>query len=194
MSWRCSANSNEGLVANLCRYGLVTTEKVKEAMIKALESMFPRLGPGSRVLDIGCGSGYLTAVLAHLVVPGGKIVGVEHIQQLCDLSIENLRKDPVHAKMLDDGTIKIVKGDGRLGYPGEGPYDAIHVGAAASEFHQPLIDQLKSPGRMFIPVQSGSFNQYIWEVDKDKDGHLEKKRMSGVLYVPLTDAREYNDQ
>lgn len=47
-------------------------------------------------------------------------MGVEHIQQLCDLSINNLKKDPGHAKMLEDGTIRIVKGDGRLGYPGDG--------------------------------------------------------------------------
>lgn len=51
------------------------------------------------------------------MVPGGQVVGVEHIQQLCDLSIENLKKDPEHAKMLQDGSIKIIKGDGRLGYP-----------------------------------------------------------------------------
>lgn len=45
------------------------------------------------------------------------MVGVEHIQQLCDLSIGNLKKSPEHEKLLRDGTIKIVKGDGRLGYP-----------------------------------------------------------------------------
>lgn len=45
---------------------------------------------------------------------------MEHIQQLCDLSIDNLNKDPEHARMLQDGTIKIIKGDGRLGYPESG--------------------------------------------------------------------------
>lgn len=45
------------------------------------------------------------------------MVGIEHIQQLCDLSIENLKKDPVHSGMLQDGRIKVIRGDGRLGYP-----------------------------------------------------------------------------
>lgn len=48
--------------------------------------------------------------------PGGQVVGIDHIQQLCDMSINNLRKDPVHAQMIDAGNIKIIKGDGRLGW------------------------------------------------------------------------------
>jgi protein-L-isoaspartate(D-aspartate) O-methyltransferase len=50
------------------------------------------------------------------VSPGGLVVGIDHIQQLCDMSINNLRKDPVHAQMLDNGNIKIIKADGRLGW------------------------------------------------------------------------------
>lgn len=56
------------------------------------------------------------SVLSQKVAPGGQVVGVEHIQQLCNLSIHNLRKDLVHEEMLRDGTIKIINGDGRLGY------------------------------------------------------------------------------
>ncbi|TGJ84843.1 hypothetical protein E0Z10_g3941 [Xylaria hypoxylon] len=69
-------------------------------------------------------------------------------------------------------------------------WDAIHVGAAAAELHSELVRQLRRPGRMFIPVEdeSSRWEQYIWVVDKDENGKVEKKRLYGVRYVPLTDA------
>lgn len=70
-----------------------------------------------------------------------------------------------------------------------GPYDAIHVGAAAKGFPQPLIDQLKAPGSMFIPVEEGYGAQHIYHVEKKADGTVEKIKSHGVLYVPLTDAK-----
>lgn len=70
-----------------------------------------------------------------------------------------------------------------------GGWDAIHVGAAAAELHQDLVDQLRCPGRMFIPVGGpGSWDQHIWTVDKDEDGKVTKTKLYGVRYVPLTDA------
>ncbi|KAI0466788.1 protein-L-isoaspartate O-methyltransferase-domain-containing protein [Xylaria cf. heliscus] len=71
-------------------------------------------------------------------------------------------------------------------------WDAIHVGAAAVELHGELVAQLRRPGRMFIPVedQARRGEQYIWVVDKDERGNIEKKRLFGVRYVPLTDAPE----
>lgn len=59
------------------------------------------------------------------MAPGGQVVGVEHIQQLCDLSINNLKKDPEHERMLRDGTIKVISGDGRLGYREGGKWRAF---------------------------------------------------------------------
>ncbi|KAA8894278.1 protein-L-isoaspartate O-methyltransferase [Sphaerosporella brunnea] len=157
----------------------------------AAESLLPRLNPGARVLDIGSGSGYLCALFGHLVGPTGKVIGVEHIPQLVQMSEQNLRRDPLHSQMLDEGRIKMVKADGREGYPEEGPYDAIHVGAAAAGMPEKLIEQLAAPGKMFVPVSEG-YNQYIYEVEKDAEGNVKKNRSHGVMYVPLTDAREYS--
>ncbi|KAK6497743.1 hypothetical protein TWF481_012146 [Arthrobotrys musiformis] len=155
----------------------------------ACEEIIEYLKPGASILDVGSGSGYLVAVMAHMVQPGGKIVGIEHIQQLVDLSITNLRKDPLHSSWLDDGTITIVKGDGRLGFKDKAPYDAIHVGAAAKEVHEELVEQLARPGRLFIPVEGkgGWGEQSIWHVDKDREGRVEMSEKYGVMYVPLTD-------
>lgn len=167
----------------------------------ACESLLPFLHPAARVLDIGSGSGYLTHVLANLVAgtsdedkiqPGGKVIGIDHIQPLISLATNNMAKSKEGRAMLEKGTAEFVCGDGRKGYVEAGPYDAIHVGAAALSMHSDLLDQLKSPGRMFIPVeeQSGRGNQWIWVVDKDKEGKVRKEKTLQVRYVPLTDAPE----
>ncbi len=113
----------------------------------ASESLLPFLNPNSKVLDIGSGSGYLTHVLANLVAPTGTVVGVDHIQGLVDLANSNMAKSADGKEMLEKGRVRFVKADGRLGFKEGGPYDAIHVGAAAASMHQTLIDQLKAPGR-----------------------------------------------
>jgi protein-L-isoaspartate(D-aspartate) O-methyltransferase len=85
----------------------------------AAEHLLSYLRPGAKVLDIGSGSGYLVAVLHHLVSPGGKVVGIEHIKELVDWSKENLRRDGLgHA--LDSGEIVMIAGDGRQGFPADG--------------------------------------------------------------------------
>ncbi|KAK4905637.1 hypothetical protein LTR49_025075 [Elasticomyces elasticus] len=220
MAWRSSGATNEALVENLARNGLIKQERVKKAMLgvdrahyapyapyedspqtighratisaphmhaAACESLLPYLRPGARVLDIGSGSGYLTHVLAELVKPGGKVVGVEHIQPLVEMGTGNTRKSAEGRDLMDNGGVRYVKADGRLGWPQEAPYDAIHVGAAAAGFHQALIDQLKAPGRLFMPVEEDHM-QHIYVIDKKEDGTVTKTKDMGVRYVPLTDA------
>lgn len=152
---------------------------------------------GARVLDVGSGSGYLTHVLANLVCGAngtgeGKVVGIDHIPQLTALATANMRKSEQGRRLLESGKVEFVTGDGRLGYPQAGPYDAIHVGAAAREVHEGLVRQLKAPGRMFIPVEDerGGWggSQYIWVVEKDGEGRVTRRRDMGVRYVLLTDA------
>jgi protein-L-isoaspartate(D-aspartate) O-methyltransferase len=119
----------------------------------ATESLLPFLKPGNRVLDIGSGSGYLTAVFAELVSPpgssGGRVVGLEHIAALRDLGEQNFRKSDRGSELRADGRVGFVVGDGRKGWKEKGgeEWDAIHVGAAANELHPALVEQLKRPGR-----------------------------------------------
>ena len=114
----------------------------------ALESLLPFLRSGSRVLDIGSGSGYLTHCLAKLVEPGGRVVGVDHIQALVDLSRNNAMKSESGRKLMEKGVLALEKGDGRLGKVEKEGWDAIHVGAAAQEeVIVGLVKQLKAPGR-----------------------------------------------
>jgi protein-L-isoaspartate(D-aspartate) O-methyltransferase len=153
----------------------------------ACESLLTYLTPGAKVLDIGSGSGYLTAVLANLVGPHGSVVGIDHIQPLVDMCNRNMAKSEEGRRMLNSGQVKFVTGDGRKGWKEDAPYDAIHVGAAAAEHHIELTDQLKAPGRLFVPVAEG-WSQHIYVIDKKEDGSLERKKLYGVQYVPLTDA------
>jgi len=116
--------------------------------------------------------------------PKGKSSALTNIPQLVNWSVENLKKDGL-SEPLDNGNIAMIAGDGRLGYAEHAPYDVIHVGAAAPVLPEALITQLKSPGRMFIPV--GTYDQEIVQVDKDSEGKVTEKRLFGVRYVPLTD-------
>ncbi|XP_058102044.1 protein-L-isoaspartate O-methyltransferase-like isoform X2 [Magnolia sinica] len=148
-----------------------------------LELLEDHLQPGMRALDVGSGTGYLTACFAMMVGPEGLAIGIEHIPELVTTSIENIKKSAA-ASMLKDGSLAIHVGDGRLGWPEHAPYDAIHVGAAASEIPQPLIDQLKPGGRMVIPV--GNIFQDLKVVDKKADGSVNIRSETSVRYVPLT--------
>lgn len=91
----------------------------------AAESLLPYLKPGARVLDVGSGSGYLTCVLAALVMPGGTVVGVEHIEALREMGEGNARKGEVSRGWVESGNVRFVKGDGRLGWREGAPWDAI---------------------------------------------------------------------
>ncbi|CAG8905114.1 unnamed protein product [Penicillium egyptiacum] len=166
----------------------------------ACEYLIDYLKPGARVLDIGSGSGYLTHVLANLVAGSGhqgQVIGIDHISELTDLARTNMDKSKKGSEFQESRTVKFITGDGRLGWKEGAPYDAIHVGAAADKLHPTLVDQLRAPGRLFIPVESeddenagDSFSggQYIWVVDKKEDGSIHKEKVFQVSYVPLTDA------
>uniref|UniRef100_A0A7N0RJ91 Protein-L-isoaspartate O-methyltransferase n=1 Tax=Kalanchoe fedtschenkoi TaxID=63787 RepID=A0A7N0RJ91_KALFE len=148
-----------------------------------LDLLEKHLQPGMHALDVGSGTGYLTACFAAMVGPKGRVVGVEHIPELAAQSIKNIEKSEV-APLLKEGVLSIHVGDGRLGYPDCAPYDAIHVGAAAPKIPQQLLDQLKPGGRLVIPV--GNIAQDLKVVDKGLDGSISVRRETSVRYVPLT--------
>ncbi|XP_062225937.1 protein-L-isoaspartate O-methyltransferase [Phragmites australis] len=148
-----------------------------------LELLKDHLQPGMHALDVGSGSGYLTACFAMMVGPEGRGVGIEHIPQIVASSIENAQRSAA-APLLKDGSLSFHVADGRLGFPDAAPYDAIHVGAAAPEIPQPLLEQLKPGGRMVVPV--GSYFQDLQVVDKNADGSISVRNDVSVRYVPLT--------
>uniref|UniRef100_A0A914ZLV3 Protein-L-isoaspartate(D-aspartate) O-methyltransferase n=1 Tax=Parascaris univalens TaxID=6257 RepID=A0A914ZLV3_PARUN len=150
----------------------------------ALERLKDHLQEGDTALDVGSGSGYLTVCMAQMVGETGKVVGIDHIKELIDLSKRNIEKN--HAQLLTSGRVVMVEGDGRLGYAPCAPYKAIHVGAAAPTLPPKLVEQLAPGGRMLIPVGAAHSDQRFLQVDKDEHGEVSVRDLMGVIYVPLT--------
>ena len=128
-----------------------------------LELLKDYLKPGQKALDVGFGSGYLTVAMSKMMEDKGTVVGIEHIKELCDFAEKNISKN--NKDLLDSKKIILINGDGRLGYEKLGPYNAIHVGAAADELPEALIKQLDNRGRLVIPVGRKGESQYINIID-----------------------------
>uniref|UniRef100_A0A7S4D5H4 protein-L-isoaspartate(D-aspartate) O-methyltransferase n=1 Tax=Heterosigma akashiwo TaxID=2829 RepID=A0A7S4D5H4_HETAK len=223
-AWRCSGASNEALVHNLRRGGLIKSDVVEAAMLKvdrgnyapsnadayddrplpigfgatisaphmhatALELLSEQITrPNSRVLDVGCGSGYLTAVIARMqeATGGGKTVGIDYLPGLVALAEANARK--ADGDLLARGAAALVLGDGWRGHAAGAPYDAIHVGAAAARMPEELIRQLRpGGGRMVCPVGPRDGAQVFYQIDRTADGGYTTKSLMGVRYVPLVE-------
>jgi len=141
--------------------------------------------PNARVLDVGSGSGCLSAYFAAMVGPGGKVIALERLKELQEFGQTNLLTANPELKE----KIEFIVGDGYRGSPDNAPFDAIHVGASAKSGVPPmLLAQLKKNGRMVIPV--GGHDQILLQVDKDVNGFVTEKEIASVRYVPLIPSTE----
>lgn len=138
------------------------------AMLQAAE-----IKPGDRVLEIGAGSGYQTAVLAELA---SHVFAVERYPSLVEAARQVLDRLGYH-------NIALVAGDGSLGLAQAAPYDVIIVSAAAPRVPQTLIDQLAPAGRMVIPV--GDASQQVLKLVHNFGDHLSETNLEGCRFVPL---------
>ncbi len=130
---------------------------------------------GQKILEIGTGSGWQTAILSYLVGEG-TVYSVERHTQLVKFAQENLKK-------LDIDNVHVILGDGSIGYAKESPYDRIIITAACTEIPLPLIEQLKEGGLIIAPV--GDSSQSLVLLQKTINGIVEIKNESHYVFVPL---------
>jgi protein-L-isoaspartate(D-aspartate) O-methyltransferase len=131
---------------------------------------------GDRILDVGSGSGWQTALLGEIVGVKGQIIGLEIKGDLVELGNLNLKK-------CRQKNIEIIKGNGRQGLPKQAPFDKIIVAAAAESIPRALKEQLKIDGRLVIPIGRGM--QDIIVVDRIDESHFQETYYPGFVFVPL---------
>lgn len=136
-----------------------------------LELLAPQ--KGDRVLDVGSGSGFTTALLADIVGESGKVIGIEIVPALVTIGKKNLA--PYHL-----AHVEIREAGDVLGLPEEAPFDKMLVSAAAKKLPEPLISQLKIGGKMVIPVGND-----ILRIERNSDGSIATEKHSGFVFVPL---------
>lgn len=140
-----------------------------------LELLEPK--PNEKILDVGSGSGWTTALLAYLVGENGRVIGLERIPELVALSEKNISK----YNFIKKGIVEIINSDGAKGYRKEAPYDRIIAGAAATG-DVPIYwrRQLKIGGRIVAPVGNS-----VIVIDKISKNRYNQKEYFGFSFVPL---------
>lgn len=128
-----------------------------------------------RILEIGTGCGYQTAILQVLKIK--EIYSIERIRSLHERAKQNLRAVRLQSQA------RLVCGDGYLGLPQQAPFDGIMLTAAPKEVPLPLLQQLAIGGRMVLPLDEGGI-QFLWVIDKTAKG-FQETCVQKALFVPL---------
>ncbi len=149
-------------------------QTISQPYIVAYMTEALKIGPGTRVLEIGTGSGYQAAVLSVLAE---KVYSLERIGELASSAGERL-------KALGYANIQVRHGDGFSGWPEEAPFDRIMITAAVKSEPPDLVDQLKRGGIMVFP-QGGRRMQYLVRIVKDSLGNCSREKLCPVVFVPF---------
>jgi protein-L-isoaspartate(D-aspartate) O-methyltransferase len=153
-------------------------QTISQPLIVAVMTHLLHLGADARVLEVGTGSGYQTAILAELA---REVVTVETVADLAAAAAAKLRA-------MGYDNVEFRTGDGAAGCPERAPFDAIMVTAAARAVPPALTDQLAPGGRMVIPIGPDPLGQDLFLIEKGQGGGVHRRRLFPVAFVPLTGA------
>lgn len=154
-------------------------QTISQPFIVALMTELLALQPTDRVLEIGTGCGYQSAILSLLC---RQVYSVEILPELAKTAANRLES-------LGYENVSVRQADGYYGWQEEAPFDAILVAATADDIPEPLLQQLAPGGRMVIPVREPSQGEVLKCVRKHADGKVEVSDTIGVRFVPLTGER-----
>lgn len=154
-------------------------QTISQPFIVALMTELLALQPTDRVLEIGTGCGYQSAILSLLC---RQVYSVEILPELAKTAANRLES-------LGYENVSVRQADGYYGWQDEAPFDAILVAATADDIPDPLLQQLAPGGRMVIPVREPGLGEVLKCVRKHADGSVEVSDTIGVRFVPLTGER-----
>tara|TARA_R110001592_G_C12985192_1_gene734530 strand:+ start:89 stop:772 length:684 start_codon:yes stop_codon:yes gene_type:complete len=155
-------------------------QTISQPYIVALMTDLLNLDGTEKVLEIGTGSGYQAAVLAHVAA---RVFTIEVVEELGRAAADRLAA-------LHYGNVFVRIGDGYRGWPEEAPFDAIIVTAAPERIPEALIAQLRPGGRMIVPIGRAHDRQTLTLVVKGADGKVTVESVLPVAFVPMVKAKE----
>lgn len=155
---------------------LSSGQTISQPYMVAVMTEMLQIQPGDRILEIGTGSGYQTAVLAELAEAIYSVEILPGLLEKAQSTLKGLGYDNIHFK----------QADGWYGWPEAGPFDAALVAAAPEDLPTPLFDQLKPGGRLVVPVGPTGAVQNLLLIKKDINGDLHTRDLMSVRFVPLT--------
>lgn len=150
-------------------------QTISQPYIVALMIEAAGIGSEDKVLEVGGGSGYASAVMSRIA---REVVSIERQHDLVELARTRLSE-------LGYGNVRVIEGDGTRGCPEEAPFDAILAAASGSHVPQPLVDQLAEGGRIVMPVGDPGWVQKLVKATKGAGGTLVTEDLGGVRFVPL---------
>jgi protein-L-isoaspartate(D-aspartate) O-methyltransferase len=155
-------------------YGQTISQPLTVAFM--LELLQPR--SGDKILDIGAGSGWQTALLARCVGEKGQVFAMEFIEEIAEFGKKNVAK----YSFIEDGIVKFIHADGSKGLKWAAPFDKIIAAASARTLPKEWKEQLKIGGRLVAPVKES-----IWLIIRKSKKEFEENEFPGFVFVPLVE-------
>jgi protein-L-isoaspartate(D-aspartate) O-methyltransferase len=150
-------------------------QTISQPYIVALMIEAAEVHAGDSVLEVGAGSGYAAAVLGRVA---RSVIAIERMPELAATARARLAR-------LGFANVRVIEGDGTLGWSEGAPYDAILAAASGREVPQSLLEQLAPGGRLVMPIGSTDEVQHLIKVTRHADGSVKREGLGAVRFVPL---------